>query len=120
MQQPQQLNVIPHEQQLDTTELQNVPDTSETVTIQNISELSDITENNTQSFTTATDSNMLQVPVHNIIQNTTNGQHQDEITQNLNQDTTSSLSTSKTSVTQPFQTQQTSPRNYVPPPPLVT
>ena len=58
-QEPQQLNIVPDQQQ-DTTTLQNVPDPSETATIKNESELPDITINNSQSFTKINDSNILQ------------------------------------------------------------
>ena len=108
------MNIIPDQQQ-DTTILQNVPDPSEIVTIQKVSELSDETINNTQSFTIPDDSNMIQIPVHNITQNTINYQDQDDPTHNTNQDNTSTLTTSSTNITQPFQTQQ-QPRNYDSPP----
>ena len=72
-QEPHQFNVVPYQQQ-DTTTLQNVPDPSETATIQNVSELSDLFINNPQSLTITNDSNILQVPVHNITQNLINDQ----------------------------------------------
>ena len=67
-QEPQQFNIVPDQQQ-DTTTLQNVPDPSETATIQKVSELSDVIVNNTQSLTITNDSNILQLPVRNITQN---------------------------------------------------
>ena len=82
-----------------------------------MSERSDITVNNPQSFTITNDSNILQIPVHNITQNTISDQNQNDTTHNTNQDKISILSTSKTQIIQPFQTQQPSPRNYCPPPP---
>ena len=113
----QQFNIVP-EQQQETTTLQNVADPSETATIQNVSELSDITVNNTQKFTITNESNIIQIPVHNITQNTINDQNQNVTTHNTNQVNNSTLSTSNTHIPQPFQTQQTSPRNHDPPTPL--
>ena len=77
---PQQFNIVPN-QQKDTTTLQNVPNPSETATIQNKSELSDITMNNPKSFTKTNDSNILQTPVHNITENTFSEQNQNDTTQ---------------------------------------
>ena len=99
-QEPQQLNIVPDQQQYTTT-IRNLPDSSDTLTVQNVSELSHTTTNNPQSFTVTNDSNVLR----NVTKNTTNDQ---------NQDNTSKLS--NTTVTQQFQTQQPSPRNYDPPP----
>ena len=69
----QQFNIKPDQQQ-DTTTLQNVPDPSETATKQNLSELSGVTVKIPQSFTISNDSNILQIPVHNITQNPINDQ----------------------------------------------
>ena len=77
-QEPQQLNITPDQQQQDTTILQNVPDPSETALIQNVSELSQETVHITQTFTLTNDSNLIQVPIHNITQNTTNDQDQND------------------------------------------
>ena len=49
--------IIRPDSELVTTILQNIPDPSETATIQNISELSDETINNSQSITITNDSN---------------------------------------------------------------
>ena len=49
-------------------------------------------------------------------QNPNNIQDQNDTTPDANQDNTSTLSTSNTQITQQFQTQQTSPRIYDPPP----
>ena len=53
---------------------------SETATIQNASEFSEETEQtvqNTQSLTKTNDSNLIQVPTHNITPDQTNNQNQD-------------------------------------------
>ena len=63
--------------------------------------------NNTQCFKITNNSKVLQVPVRRVTQNTND---------DLTQDNTSTLSTSHTTITQPLQTQQTSHRNYDPPP----
>ena len=112
-QEPQQLHTVQIPQQ-ETNTLQTIPDPSETATIQNASEISDITINNPQSLTVTNDSNIIQVPVHYITQNTHQNQNNTDI--NTNQDDTSTLSTSDTQITTQFQTQQPSPRNYDPPP----
>ena len=57
---------------------------------------------------------MLQIPVHNITQNTINHQNRNNNNINTNQDNNSSLSTSDTHITQPFPTQHPSPRIYDP------
>ena len=80
---PQQLNTIPDQQQ-DTTILHNVPDPSETATIQNVSEISDTTISNPQSPKITNDSNTLQIPVHNITHNTITDQNQNDTTNNTN------------------------------------
>ena len=99
-----QLNIVPDQHQ-DTTTFQNLPDFFDTLTVQNVSELSATNTKNPESFTLTIDSNVLQIPVRNVTQNTNNNQ---------NQDNTSTLTTSNTTVTQPFQIQQPSPRNYGP------
>ena len=113
-QEPQQFNIIPDPQHVTTT-LQNVPDPSETATKQNISELSDETVNNTQSFTITNASNILNIPLRDITPDPIRDQTQNDTTHNTNQDNTSILSTSNSNITQEFQTQQTSPRNFDPP-----
>ena len=60
------------------------------------------------------DSNLIQIPTHNITQNEFNNQNQDN-TLTTNQDNTSVLSTSHTNITQPPQTQLSPRRNYDPP-----
>ena len=112
-QKPQQFNIVPYRQQ-DTTTLQNIPDPSETALIQNVSELSDITIKNPQSRTITNDSNIIQIPVHDITQNPINDLNQNDTTHNTNQDNTSTLSISNTHITQKFLTQQTSPPIYDP------
>ena len=87
------VQILPDQQPVSTT-LQNLPDSADTLTVQNISKLS---INNPQSFTVTNDSNVLQFPVRNVTQKTTNDQSQDN---------TCTLSTIDTAVTQPFQTQQ--------------
>ena len=114
-QETQQFNIIPDPQQT-TPILQNVPDPSETATIQNVSELSDEIINNPQSLTITTFSNILHIPVHIITPHLIQNQTQNDTTQNPNHDNTFNLSTSETQITQEFQTQQTSPPNYDPPP----
>ena len=111
----QQFKTIPDPQQV-TTMLQNIPYPSETATIQNVSELFDETINNPQSITITNDSNINQLPVHNIPQNPINDQTLNDAIQNTNQDNTSTLSISNTTIIQAFQTQQNSLRNYDPPP----
>ena len=86
---------------------------SETATIQNTSEHSDETVQNTRSFTLTDDSNLIQIPTHNITQNEFNNQNQDN-TLTTNQDNTSVLSTAHTNITQPSQTQVSPRQNYDP------
>ena len=62
---------------------------------------------NTQSFTITNDSNLLQVRVREVTQNTND---------DLTQGNTATLSRSHITITQPLQTQQTLPRKYDPPP----
>ena len=76
---------------------------SETATIQNTSEFSEEIVRNTQSLTISNDSNIIQVPTHNIRQDESKNQNQDN-TLSTTQDNTSVLSTSHTNITQPFQT----------------
>ena len=56
--QPQQQENITHDQQQNTT-LQTLPDSSDTDTMKNVSDLSDINTNNPQSLTITNDSNVL-------------------------------------------------------------
>ena len=72
---------ISHTNQGDTTELfqnqeaphfNNIPDPSETDTIQNVSELSEETMKNPESIKTTDDSNIVQIPFHNITQTLVN------------------------------------------------
>ena len=90
------------------------PNPFETTTIHDTSEFSDGTVQNTQSFTSTDDSNLILIPTHNITQNEFNNQIQDN-TLTTNPDNTSVLSTSNTNITQPSQIQVPSPRNYNPP-----
>ena len=88
---------------------------SETALIQNVSEISEETTQNTQSFTITNDSNLIQIPTHNITQDETTNQNQ-HTTINTTQDNTSVLSSSHTNITQPFPTQASPRPNYDPPP----
>ena len=91
--------------------------TSETNTIQNPSELSEETtptEQNTQSFTITNDSNLIQVPTHNITLDETQNHNQNN-TFNTTQDNTSVSSTSNTINTQPSQAQPSPRQTYDPP-----
>ena len=72
--------------------------------------------NNPQSLTIFTDSNILQILLQNITPSPIHDQTQNDTTHNPNHDNTSTLSTSNTQITQEFQTHQTSPPNYDPPP----
>ena len=87
---------------------------SETATIQIASEFSEETVQKSQSFTITDDSNLIQIPTHNITQNEINNQNQDN-TLTTTQDNTSVLSTSHTNFTQPSQTQASPRQNYDPP-----
>ena len=87
---------------------------SETAIIQNTSEFAEETVQNTRSFTITDDSNLIQIPTHNITQNELKNQNQDN-TLTTNQDNTSVLSTSQTNITQPSQTQVSPRRNSDPP-----
>ena len=91
-------------QQQDTTTLQNIPDPSGTATMQNVSEFFDITINIPKSPTKTNYSNILQIPVHDITQNTINDQNQTDTTHDTKQDNIFTLSTSNTHITQQFQT----------------
>ena len=113
---------ILHTNQDDTTEIYpnqetihftNMPDPSETDTIQNVSELSEETTNNPQSITITDDSNIIQIPVHNITQTLVNDQTSNDTIHNTNEDNTSTLSTSNTLATQELQPQQTMLQNYL-------
>ena len=113
-------NPEPHQLHPLYPQLPQIPDIqqanpSETATIQNASEFSEETIQNTQSFTITNDSNLIQVPTHNITQDEINNQNQDN-TLSTTQDNTSVLSTSHTNITQPSQTQTSSRQNYDPPP----
>ena len=115
---PPQLNPL-YPQIPQVPDLQQI-NTSETATIQNTSELSDETEQieqnvqNPQSLTITNDSNLLQIPTHNITPEETNIQHQDT-TSNTTQDNTSVLSTFHTNITQQSQTLASPRQNYDPP-----
>ena len=87
---------------------------SETATIQDTSEFSEETVQNTRSFTITDDSNLIQIPTHNITQNEVNNQNQDN-TLTTNQDKTSVLSISHTNTAQHSQTQVPPRRSYDPP-----
>ena len=82
-QEPQQSNPIFPQQQQDPATLQRDP--SDTATIQNASKLSEETLHNTQRFTKTNDSNLIQVPTHDITPYMTNNQNQDNITLNTTQ-----------------------------------
>ena len=98
---------------------------SDTITIHNTSELSEENEQpeeqttqlvqNTQSLTTSTDSNLIQIPTHNITTEDNTNQHQDT-TSTTTHDHTSLLSTSQTNITHSPQTQGPFQQNYDPPP----
>ena len=98
---------------------------SETTTSQNTSKFSEESEptvQNTQSFTITNDSNLIQVPTHNINPDQTHD-HNQNTTFTIIQDNTSLLCTSNTNVTQPFQVQPSPRQNYDPfsiPPQFVT
>ena len=75
-------NPDPHQEHPLYPSLPQVPDIqqanpSETATIQNTSEFSEETVQNTQSFTITDDSNLIQISTHNITQNDFNNQNQD-------------------------------------------
>ena len=73
------------------------------------------TVHNTKSVTITIDSNLIQVPIHNVTPDQTNKQNQDN-TLSLTHDNTSILSTSHTNVTQLSQTQRSLRPNNDPPP----
>ena len=77
---------------------------SETTTIYDTSEFSEETVQNTRSFTTTDDSNIIIIPTHNITQNEFSNQNQDN-TLTTNPDNTSVLSTSNTNIITQFSTQ---------------
>ena len=87
---------------------------SETAKIQNTSEFSEETIQNTQCFTIINDSNLIQVPTHNITQDEIDNQNQDNTQDSTAQDNNSVLSTSHSNVTQPSQTQASPRHNYDP------
>ena len=114
-QEPHQLNPL-YPQSPQVSDIQQL-NPSETATKQNASEFSEETVQvvqNTQSLTIANDSNLIQVPTHNITPEQTNNQNQNN-TLSTTQDNTSNLSTSHTNVTQPSQTQRSPRQNYDPP-----
>ena len=124
-QEPQQLNPLyPQPIQTFVEQPLNPSETttahpSKTAITQNVSELSEETTptvQNIQSFTITNDSNLIQVPTHNITHDETKNQNLDDIL-NITQDNFSVLSTSPTNVTQSSQT-QTSPRQKYDPPPI--
>ena len=113
-------NPEPHQLHPLDPQLPQIPDIqqanpSETATIQNASEFSEETIQNTQSFTITNDSNLIHVLTHNITQDEIDNQNQDN-TLSTTQDNTSVLSTSLTNITQPSQTQASPRQNYDPPP----
>ena len=90
---------------------------SETATLQNTSESSEESEQtvqNTQSLTITNDSNLIQVPTHNLNPNQTRDPNQNT-TFNIIQGSTYLLSTSNTNVTQPSQVHPSPRQNYDPP-----
>ena len=94
----------------------HLQDPSEIATTQNESELSEETTNNPQSITITDDSNIVQIPVHNITQTFVDDQTANDTLHKTNQDNTSTLSTSNTLTAQELQPQQTIQRNYDTPP----
>ena len=105
-----QISQIPNLQQINPSEI---------ITTQNTSDLSDVTEQteqtvqNTQSFTITNDSNLLQIPTHNITSEDNSNQNPDTIS-NITQDNTSVLSTSQSNAQQ-SQTLASPRQNYDPP-----
>ena len=117
---------ILHTNQDDTTEIfrnqetshfNNIPDASETATIQSVSELSEKTTQNPKSNKITDDSNIVQILVYNITQTIVNDQTPNDTIHNTNQDKTSTLSTSSRLTNQELQPQQTMQRKFDPPPP---
>ena len=92
---------------------QHIPNPSENAPIQNVSKPSDITTNNPQSNAITNDSNILQIPIHNVTQNTL--PNQNHINTDSNQDGTFTISTSDTNITPQLQTEQPPPRKNDPP-----
>ena len=92
----------PQNTQQDINLQQHIPNPSEIAPIQNILEPSDITTNNPQSIAITNDSNSLQIPMHNVTQNTL--PNQNHINTDFNQDGTSTISTSDTNITPQLQT----------------
>ena len=118
--------IILHTNQDDTTEVfrnqetshfNNIPDASETATIQSVSELSEKTTPNPQSNKITDDSNIVQILVNNITQTIVNDQTPNDTIHNTNQDKTSTLSTSNRLTNQELPPQQTIQRKFDPPPP---
>ena len=81
---------------------QNLTEPSGVATLQNISELSNGTLNNPQSFTIPNDSIVLQIPVHNVTHNRDTDPKQNNTNNNPNQNNTSTLSTTNTDITHIF------------------
>ena len=79
-----------------------------------VTEQTEQTVQNTQSFTIFNDSNLLQIPTHNITPEESNNQNPDTIS-NTTQDDTSVLSTSHTINTKQSQTLTSLRQNYDPP-----
>ena len=114
-QEPHQLNSL-YPQFSQVSDIQQL-NPSETVPIRNASEFSVETVQtvqNTHSLTITNDSNLIQIPTHNITPDETNNKNQDN-TLSTTQDNTSVLPTSHTNIKQPSQT-QTSPRQNNDPP----
>ena len=114
-QQPHQLNQLYPQlpQTSDTPQLNPF----ETAAVQNETESSEESEptvQNTQSITITNDSNLVQIPIHNITLNQNNNPNQDNTSSTI-QDNTFILSTSPTNTTQPSQTQRSPRQNYDPP-----
>ena len=113
---PQQLNQL--YPQLPQASDKQPLNPSETATMQNASEFSEETVQtvqNTHSLTITNDSNLIQIPTHNITRVENNNQNQDN-TLSTTQDKSFIVSTSQTNVTQPSQTQRSPRQNYDPPP----
>ena len=86
-QEPQQLHTVQNPPQGKNT-FKNIPDPSETSTIQNASKISDIPSKKLQSLTVTNDSNILQILLRNITNNILCLQNQNNTNINTNQDKT--------------------------------
>ena len=114
-QQPYQLNPL-YQQLTQTSDTQQL-NPSATATLQNTSDSSEESEQtvqNTQSLTITNDSNLIQVPTHNINPDQTNDPNQNTTFTTI-RDNTSILSISHTNVTQPSQVQPSPRQTYDPP-----